>query len=223
MTQGAGSGQVYLRYGSFGTALTNYVRLDVSSVSEYTLTIMTTRTNLSDAETRRETIIEAAMRVFAARGYASTPVTEVAAKAGISQAYVFKLFPTKEALFVAAIERCYQRIEETMVAAAAPMQGKSPDAILDAVGEAYARLIVDKDMLMLQVHAQAATDIPAVQVAVRDGIRRGVEFARRTGADAGAIQRFIAWGQLCHLVVTLGIVESEADWAKVLTDGLRHY
>jgi AcrR family transcriptional regulator len=185
---------------------------------------MSTRTNLSDAETRREAITEAALRVFAARGYASTPVTEVAERVGISQAYVFKLFPTKEALFLAAIERCYQRIEEAMASAADTATGGTPSEILYAIGEGYARLIVDKDLLMLQVHAQAATDLPAVREAVRDGMRRAVTFARsRTGAPDSEIQRFIAWGQLCHLVVTLGIVDDEADWARVLTEGLRHY
>lgn len=184
---------------------------------------MSTRTNLSDAETRREAIIEAAVRVFAEKGYASTPVTEVAAKAGISQAYVFKLFPTKEGLFLAAIERCYQRIEETMAAAAAREAHNGPQAALDAIAEDYARLIVDRDMLMLQVHAQAATDIPAVRDAVRGGVARIVKLAKSIGADDETAQRMIAWGQLCHLVVTLGIVDSPEDWAKILTKGLRHY
>jgi AcrR family transcriptional regulator len=185
---------------------------------------MSTRTNLSDAETRREAIIEAALRVFAAKGYASTPVTEVAERAGISQAYVFKLFPTKEALFLATLRRCYDKVEAAMAAAADGAANDSADATLDAIGEGYARLIADKNLLMLQVHAQAATDIPSVQAAVRDGLRRAVEFVkRRTGASDGEVQKFIAWGQLCHLVVTLGIVDEQPDWAKVLTAGLRHY
>lgn len=184
---------------------------------------MATRSNLSDAETRREAIIEAALRVFAAKGYASTPVTEVAERAGISQAYVFKLFPTKEALFLAAIDRCTERIEETMVAAAERVKGQSPEVVLDAVGDAYARLIADKDLLMLQMHARAASDIPAVRDVVRDSMARIVRFAKSTGADDAAVQKFIAWGQLCQLVVTLDIVDLDEDWAKVLSAGLRHY
>lgn len=185
---------------------------------------MSTRTNLSDADTRRHAIIEAAVHVFATRGYAATPVAEVAAEAGISQAYVFKLFPTKEGLFVAAIERCYQRISEAMSVAAAAATDRSPEGILDAMGEAYARLIVDRDLLMLQVQAQAATDISAVREAVRAGVAGSVHLARqRSGASEAAIQKFIAWGQLCHLVVTLGISDLDADWATILTRGLRHY
>ena len=182
------------------------------------------RSNLSDAETRRDAIVEAALRVFAEKGYASTPVTEVAARAGISQAYVFKLFPTKEELFLSAITRCYQRIEDAMEQAAQQAVSSEPNAVLDAIGEGYARLITDRDMLMLQVHAQAATDIPAIREAVKAGMARIVRFAAsRSGADASAVQRFIAYGQLCHLVVTLGIVDLEDDWARTLTEGLRHF
>ena len=185
---------------------------------------MNKRTNLSDAETRRDAIVEAAVTVFAERGYGSTPVTEVAAKAGISQAYVFKLFPTKEQLFLAAIARCYERIEATMAAAADAAPDRSPGGVLDAMGDAYARLIADRDLLMLQVHAQGATDMPSVRDAVRDGMARVLRLARqKSGADAHALQKFIAWGQLCHLAVTLDIVDAEDDWAKVLTAGLRHY
>lgn len=184
---------------------------------------MSTRTNLSDAETRREAITEAALRVFAAKGYASTPVTEVAERAGISQAYVFKLFPTKEALFLAAIDLCTERIEQTMRAAADRVKGQSAEVVLDAVGDAYARLIADKDLLMLQMHARAASDIPAVRDVVRDSMARIVRFAKSTGADDAMVQKFIAWGQLCQLVVTLDIVDLDEDWAKVLSMGLRHY
>lgn len=185
---------------------------------------MNTRTNLSDAETRRDAIIEAALQVFAARGYVATPVTEVATRAGISQAYVFKLFPTKEGLFLAAIERCYQRIEATMADAAAAAVDRSPAGILDAIGEGYARLISNRDLLMIQVHAQGATDVDSVRIAVRAGVARIIQAAKAlSGAADPDIQRFMAFGQLCHLVVTLGILDLEEDWAKTLTKGLRHF
>lgn len=185
---------------------------------------MKTQNILSDADTRRESILEAALKVFAARGYAATPVTEVAARAGISQAYVFKLFPTKEVLFVATVERCYLAIEAVLAEAADTAAETTPDALLWAMGDAYAQMIADRSIIMVQVHAQAATDVPAVREAVRAGVARIVRYAkRRSGADDAAVQRFIAYGQLCHLVTTLGIDPAEADWARLLMQGLRHY
>lgn len=185
---------------------------------------MKTQNVLSDADTRRESILEAALKVFASRGYAATPVTEVAARAGISQAYVFKLFPTKEVLFVATVERCYLAIEAVLAEAADTAAETTPDALLWAMGDAYAQMIADRSIIMVQVHAQAATDVRAVREAVRAGVARIVRYAkRRSGADDAAVQRFIAYGQLCHLVTTLGIDPAEADWARLLMQGLRHY
>jgi TetR/AcrR family transcriptional regulator len=51
---------------------------------------------------KREAIVEAAMRLFAERGYEGTHVHHVAAKLGIAKGSVFQHFDTKEALFLAA-------------------------------------------------------------------------------------------------------------------------
>jgi AcrR family transcriptional regulator len=182
-----------------------------------------TRTNLSDADTRREAIVEAALVAFAGAGFAATPVTAVAAKAGISQAYVFKLFPTKEELFVAAVERCFMRIEETMEKSAQTVSSGSGDDILYAMGDGYASLIADRNILMIQVHAQSAADVPAIRDALRSGLRRIVSYVKqRTGASDEAVQRFIAFGQLCHLITTADIYDLGEDWARILARSIRH-
>ncbi len=189
----------------------------------YSLTMKQQRTNLSDADTRREAIVEAALVAFANAGFSATPVTAVAALAGISQAYVFKLYPTKEELFVAAVERCYQRIEETLEASARQAAGTTPEDLLSAMGEGYAGLIADRTILMVQVHAQSASDIPAIREAVRRGLARIVRFAKqRTGASDEAVQRFIAFGQLCHLITTTDIYDLGEDWARILARNIRH-
>jgi AcrR family transcriptional regulator len=185
---------------------------------------MSTNLKLSDADSRRDSIIKAALTVFAQSGYGSTPVAAVAAKAGISQAYVFKLYPTKEVLFVAALERAYAIIVETMAAAADRASGRSPDGILEEMGEAYARLIADKDILMIQVHAQSAADIPAVRAVIRRGLAQLVQLAKsKAGVGDEAIQRFIAFGQLCHLIVTTDLDQLNDDWAQAIWKGMSHY
>ena len=78
---------------------------------------------LSTAEERREEILEAAERIFAARGLHGTPTMEIAKAAGISQAYLFRLFGTKAELFSALVERCNSRIERTFVDAASAARG----------------------------------------------------------------------------------------------------
>ena len=71
-----------------------------------------TRT-LSTAEERRETLIEAALPIFARRGFHAASTVEIAEAAGISQAYVFRLFPTKVDLFVAAASEGSRRMLAT--------------------------------------------------------------------------------------------------------------
>ena len=62
------------------------------------------------AAERREMVLEAAMAEFAAHGLAGTSTEDVARRAGISQPYLFRLFPTKKALFLALVGRCFRRV-----------------------------------------------------------------------------------------------------------------
>ncbi|HLR85537.1 MAG TPA: hypothetical protein VK059_11345, partial [Nocardioidaceae bacterium] len=99
----------------------------------------------------------------------------------------------------------------------------SPEEILYAMGGAYAELIADRDLLMLQVHAQAATDVPEIAAAVRRGLARITEVATNVSrADSDQVQQFVAFGQLCHLLTTVDAFDVDATWATVLTDGIRH-
>lgn len=183
----------------------------------------TTERRRSTADARRADVLRAGLAVFAHKGYAATPVTDVADAAGITQGYVQRLFGSKLGLFVAVVRHCYDRIGACLAQAADGVPDADPQAVLDAMGDAYAELIADRSLLMLQVHAQAATGEPQIQTAVRDGLRSVVELAKeRSGADDRQVQRFIAFGQLCHLIVTAELDDVDRRWARTLTDGMRH-
>jgi AcrR family transcriptional regulator len=62
------------------------------------------------AAERRELVLNAAVAEFAQHGLAGTSTEDVARQAGISQPYLFRLFPTKKALFVELVDRCFQRV-----------------------------------------------------------------------------------------------------------------
>ncbi len=166
--------------------------------------------------------MDAAIVEFARTGYHGTPITNVAATAGISSAYVFKLFPGKVALFVAALERTFEQIERAM-STGATRAGDDPEQLLWEMGGAYTELIADKNLLMIQVHALSVADIPEVGEAMRNGLARVTGFVkRRSGAPDAEVQRFIAWGQLCHLITTLQLDGNTNDWATIVTAGIRH-
>ncbi len=180
---------------------------------------------LSTAEERRETVLRTAIGAFAARGYFGTTTTEVAKAAGISQAYVYRLFPNKESLFAAVVEHCFVRVRAALEDGAAQAQGSSPEVVLTAMGDAYAHLISDNDLMLVQLHAQAAAvSEPAIREAVRAGYARTVEYVR--GASGGSepqVQDFFAVGMLCHLVVSIRADEVDAPWTRTLTAGITHY
>jgi len=185
---------------------------------------MTTRSSvLSTAEVRRPVVAASAVREFARGGLHGATIADVARASQISPAYVFKLFPSKERLFVVALEECFAQIVDALSAGADAAETQDSDAILYAMGGAYAELITDRTLLMLQVHAQSVAEIPEIGTALRAGLARVTEFARsRSGGSDDDVQRFMAYGQLCHLIVTAHIDEVPDAWAALLTRGIRH-
>ncbi|MFC0541401.1 TetR/AcrR family transcriptional regulator [Kutzneria chonburiensis] len=180
---------------------------------------------LSTSEERRETVLRTAVDTFASRGYYGTTTTEVATRAGISQAYVYRLFPNKEALFLAVVAHAYDLVRDSLARGAAAATSTAPLDVLYAMGDSYARLIQDKNLMLIQLHAQAAAVAePAVRDAVRAGYARVVEYVRSvSGATEPEVQQFFATGLLCHLIVAIDADHIDAPWARALSAGIRHF
>ena len=53
---------------------------------------------------RREQILDAACELFAEFGYSGTTTKQLAEKVGCSEAIIFRIFPTKEAIFETLFE-----------------------------------------------------------------------------------------------------------------------
>ena len=177
---------------------------------------MPTARTLSTAEERREEILEAAERVFAARGLHGTPTMEIARAAGLSQAYLFRLFPTKSELFIALVARCNARIERTFSEAAAAARAAG-EPVMPAMGTAYVGLLSDRNLLLNQLHAHAACDDPAIRAEMRRGFARLVELVEReTGAEAQEIRSFFAHGMLLNVLAAMRAEDVDEHWARLL-------
>src|SRR4051794_72750 len=177
----------------------------------------TTR-QLGTAEERREALIVAAVHTFAARGYSGTPTTEIAKAAGISQAYLFRLFPTKHELFAAAMGRVRERILQTFSNAAHKARNDNQD-VLSAMGDAYMDLVShDPDILRMLVHGTSASAIePEIAAANRACWKQMVETAKReSGADGEQLQRFFAMGMLINNLAAMDVSNSDETWAQIL-------
>lgn len=66
---------------------------------------MKTSSRLSSEE-RREAIVEAVKRVFAEKGFDGTTTRELANAAGVSEALIYKHFPSKGSLYAAMLDAC---------------------------------------------------------------------------------------------------------------------
>src|SRR3954452_24740918 len=156
-----------------------------------------TRTRKSAVE-RRDEIVAAAIRHFAAGGYAGTSTEAIARDAGISQPYLFRLFKTKRELFLACHEVSHRRVLDTFKAA---VEGVAPDERMERMGEAYKGLLEDRTMLLFQLQSYAACADPEVQAQVRDRYGALIREVRRlTGAEPEALWRFFGTGMLLNVV-----------------------
>ncbi|WP_246269013.1 TetR family transcriptional regulator [Acrocarpospora macrocephala] len=177
----------------------------------------------STAEDQRAKIVSRAVAAFAHAGYHATPVSEVAEAAEVSPAYVFRLFPGKLGLFVATVDHCYEQVAATLVKGGEAAGFSAPDDVLAAMSAAYVELIRDRNLIMLQVHAQSACDVPEIRDAVRRGVAKIVNAVSRvSGADPTAVQRFLAYGQLCHLIVQADLGAVDESWARTVSAGISH-
>jgi AcrR family transcriptional regulator len=172
---------------------------------------------LSTAEERREDVLRVAMRVVGERGLYGTPTMDIARAAGISQAYLFRLFPTKMELFVAVLERSFWRVHEALREAVSRAR-REGRPLMKAMGEAYTDLLQDPGLLLTQLQGQAAASEPEVRAALRSGFRLLFEMVEReTGATPVELQQFFARGMLCNVIAAMQIHDLDQHWAEVLT------
>src|SRR5215472_17012232 len=164
------------------------------------------------AAERREIVLEAAVAEFAAHGLAGTSTEDVARRAGISQPYLFRLFPTKKGLFLALVERCYQRIEEAFIAAAGD---KTREAALEAMGDEYERLLENRTLLLLQMHAYAASEDPEIRAATRAGFKRLWTLVERvSGLPFDRVVQFFAMGMLMNVAAAMDLPAVDERWTS---------
>lgn len=169
------------------------------------------------AAQRREELISAAVHEFARGGLYGTAVDRIARRVGVAQPYVFSLFPSKRELFLAALERGFQRIAEAFRRAADDYrEGRAPaecEDALQAMGMAYRELLAsDRDYLMLQHQSYAACHDEVVCARVRHGFAELVELVRElSGAEPERLDDFFRHGMALNVAAALGVEELSVE------------
>lgn len=171
------------------------------------------------AEERRRCVVAAAMSEFARGGYEGTSTESIARRVGVSQPYLFRLFPNKRAIFLAAAQLCVTTTRDTFVRAA---EGVPPEGVYKALADAYLELITDQDLLMMQMQTQVA-----VFQAKQNGDAEFGETVRRSwtdlydtvhvllGGDVRTTTEFLACGMLINTWVALDYPPEDRVWRGV--------
>src|SRR3954447_23376363 len=144
---------------------------------------MPATTTRQTAEERREAVLEAAIKEFGEHGFHAARTAGIAERAGISQPYIYALFPNKRELFLAAHKAVTDRMRQGFIEAA--KGGGTVEDRFDRMGMAYYEFLADRDNLLMQLQGHAAAggdpglreEIRGCFVSVRD------EIARVSGAD----------------------------------------
>lgn len=158
-----------------------------------------------------------AITTFADRGYYGTSTMEVAVAAGISQAYLYRLFTDKPTLFASLVDHCSDRLHESVATAAARARGTDPEVVLQSLAASYDEVIADRDVMMILMHAQGcATEAPIAE-ALRRCYARQVDHVRAvTGATDEQIRRYFADALLSNVVVAIDAATLDTPWARTL-------
>jgi TetR/AcrR family transcriptional regulator len=180
------------------------------------------------ADARRQQVLQAAVAEFAIYGLHGTSAEQIAKRVKISQPYIFRLFPSKKELFIAAVDQCFDRVEAAFRAAVddpARLEHasvhrhleKAPiNARLHAMGHAYAGLLGERELLLFQMQAYAACSDEDVRRRVRHRWEQLVNLVGElSGASRGDITVYFARGMLMNVVASMGMIPHRVgkEWA----------
>ncbi|MDQ0844435.1 TetR/AcrR family transcriptional regulator [Streptomyces sp. V1I6] len=170
------------------------------------------------AEERRESVIRAAITEFSRAGYNGTSTEVIAKRVGVSQPYLFRLFPNKQAIFLAASSRCLEDTRRVFSSAAEGLEGEEA---LGAMAAAYQRLIADdpeKLLMQMQMYVAVAAAEAAGDHEFGEQVRAGwVELwdavHLHLGADVNETTTFLAYGMLVNVLVSMGFPAEHRIWS----------
>ena len=152
------------------------------------------------ADARQRQLLDVAIHVFAAHGYAGASTQAIASAAGISEPALYRHFPSKRALFLAAFDRASTELLDGWRAIAA--ESGSPLDAITRIGIWYTdRLRARPDDLVLRYRSLGHTDDPELGARVRANYRETLAFVRglyeqahaRGLIEPSADPRVLAW------------------------------
>lgn len=177
------------------------------------------------SDERRGAVVVVAVECFAHKGFYGTTTHEIAKRVGISQPYLYRLYPNKEALFASAVDHVSEVITRTLLDHSLDANRGDADSqeALQAARGAYAALVSDRTILRFLMHANCAAEEPLVGDAVRRCYAKQVDaVSSLLRADEDSVRAWFGAGMLDNVVAVLGLADIDESWARVLSGGRPH-
>lgn len=163
------------------------------------------------------------MSEFAHGGYNGTSTEAIARRVGVSQPYLFRLFPNKQAIFLAAAQYC---LETTRLVFEDAAKGLPPEEKRSAMANAYQKLITDDPerlLMQMQTYTAVATAEAAGDHEFGEVVRQNWQSLWDTvhvelGADVDETTTFLAYGMLINTLLSLGFPDDHRNWIGCYRD-----
>lgn len=168
---------------------------------------MTGKEKVRDANRSRESILAAAERLYAERGFDATSLADVALAAGLSRGAPSYFFGSKEGLYVAVLERVFHEREGATRAAFTPLvawaEGATGESLRASLGKAvagYMEFLLSRPSFLRLVQREELVGAGRLRDAPRDS--RAMEDAFRA-LRAVAPQRGLRQFEISDAVLAL--------------------
>lgn len=161
---------------------------------------------------RRSQVLGIAAAEFADHGLHGASIEAIAHEAGITQAYVFRMFGTKKALFLELVGDAFDSFTDAMSESA---RGEGGLAALTLMGAQYHAQLRGRTTLLLQLQGFAACGDHEVREQVRARMAHMWDtVAGVTGLDPVTVKSFLAFGMLLNNAAALDVTEVDEPWAE---------
>ena len=183
------------------------------------------------SEATRNNILQAAMQLFASRGYDATSVAQICQAAGVSKGAFYHHFPSKQAVFVALLDNWLNVLDE-QIAALVSQAGSIPEGLVQmaSVSKGVFKSARGQLPMFLEFWRESSHD-PLVWNATIE------PYQHYTNLFSGLIERGIQEGSLEPVdpqttarvllalvlgVILQGVMDPEgAAWNDVLREGIQ--
>jgi len=113
-------------------------------------------------EERQAEILAAATELFAAKGFHETKVSEIAARAGVSQGTVYWYFDSKEALFEAAFRNQFETFVQPLYEIVADQERSATEKLMDIAAASIDVFANNIELVFVMLQVMATQEVAGI-------------------------------------------------------------